>query len=74
MVMGKEMIKWLVRQSMGEELTASSAYHVRAIQAEQSGDGKTANLFKHIADEEDGHYNEFKKHLADIGLTIKPIL
>lgn len=71
-VMSKEMVKWLIRQSMGEELAASSAYHIRAIQAIQSGDDKTAKLFNHIADEEDGHFREFKARLA-FGWTIEPI-
>ena len=66
MAMGESMIKWLVRQSMGEELVASSAYHVRAIQAKQSGDITTAELFKHIADEEDGHYLDFRNRLLEL--------
>lgn len=60
-----EMIKWLIRQSMGEELIASSVYHTRAIQAAQSGDDKTAKLFLYIADEEDGHYQEFNQRLSE---------
>lgn len=64
--MREKMIKWLVRQSMGEELAASSVYRTRAIQAIQSGDDKTSELFNHVADEEDVHYREFRARLVQI--------
>jgi len=58
-VMQKEMVKWELRQSMGEELMASSVYHVRALHAKEAGDEETAKLYKQIAKEEDEHYQEF---------------
>ncbi|MBU1374295.1 MAG: hypothetical protein KJ820_16325 [Bacteroidetes bacterium] len=61
--MQKEMIKWQIRQSMGEELVASSVYHTRALTAREAGDEKTAKLYEHIAEEEDGHWVEFGKRL-----------
>jgi rubrerythrin len=61
-----ERVKWDLRQSMGEELTASSVYHIRAMTARGVGDEETAKLYEHIADEEDNHYIEFSKRFGEI--------
>lgn len=63
----KDMIKWQLRQSMGEELTAASAYMARAVQALDERDVETAELYSHIANEEETHYKEFHKRLEQLG-------
>jgi rubrerythrin len=45
-----------LRESMGEELTAANWYRRRAQHARAHGDNKTADLYEHIARDEDGHY------------------
>lgn len=51
---------------MGEELTASSVYHIRMISALESGDSVTAELYEHIAKEEDAHFLEFAHRLQTL--------
>lgn len=55
-----------LRQSMEEELSAARAYRDRAYLAYKGGDDVSAKLWSHIAEEEDGHYNEFKDRLSAI--------
>jgi len=45
--------------SMGEEHTAAAAYRMRARYARAMGDIETADLYEHIAQEEDVHEKEF---------------
>jgi rubrerythrin len=63
-----ENIQQGLQHSMGEELTASMWYQLRAKDAEARGDIKTAFLYRHIADEENVHYIEFNKRLTEITL------
>jgi len=49
--------------SMNEEMSASLDYRKRAEFAREHGDEVSAKLWIHIAEEEDGHYNEFKDRL-----------
>jgi rubrerythrin len=48
-------------QSMGEELTASMFYQLRARDARENGDITTAELYRHIAEEENQHFEEFNR-------------
>ena len=52
-----------LQQSMDEESLAATYYRNRAKYSRSQGDEITAKLFEHIAEEEDGHYNEFKDRL-----------
>ena len=52
--------------SMQEEAMASRLYRERAFFAQAKGDSKTAELYEHIAGEEDVHYKEFEKHLEEV--------
>jgi len=52
-----------IRQTMGEELTASMWYQLRAKNASEHGDHKTADLYNHIAREENQHYEQLNKRL-----------
>ncbi len=53
-------------QSMGEELTASMWYQLRARDARERGDHKTADLYSHIAIEENDHYVQFNRRRDEI--------
>lgn len=53
-------------QSMEEEITAEKWYRLRAEHARRQGDELTAELYEHIAGEEDGHYREFLKQTGKI--------
>jgi rubrerythrin len=53
-------------QSMGEELTASMWYQLRARDAKDKGDSKTAELYYHIAEEENLHYIELNRRREEI--------
>jgi len=53
-------------QSMGEELTASMWYQLRARDAKEKGDNITADLYNHIAIEENDHYVEFNRRREDL--------
>lgn len=55
-----------LQQSMDEEAAAGRAYRERAISARLEGDDVSARLWEHVADEEDGHYYEFKDRLNAI--------
>ena len=52
--------------SMNDEISASITYRKRAEFARSRGDEVSAKLWEHIAEEEDGHYNEFKDRLTTI--------
>lgn len=65
--MKEEMVKWQLRQSMGEELTASSVYHVRATQARQDGYITVAEVYEEIAEDEDSHFNMFQQKIQELG-------
>lgn len=66
--MQTERIKWQLRQSMGEELSAGSIYMVRAIEAKDAGDNVTATLYEELAhDELDDHYNKLVHRLNGLG-------
>ena len=56
-----------LKQSMEEEADAVKAYKKRAWLARSRGDEVSARLWEHIAEEENGHYNEFKDRLAVLG-------
>jgi rubrerythrin len=49
-----------LRQSMIEESTAANWYRRRGMDARLKGDTTTADLYEHIAQEEDQHHQEFK--------------
>ena len=53
-----------LEKSMAEERAAAEAYRYRAFYAHEEGDEVSVKLWQHIAEEEDGHYNEFKDRLA----------
>lgn len=59
-------VKSGLAQSMGEELTASMWYQLRAAHAKKNGDSKTADLFYHIADEETRHYIQFSQRREEL--------
>jgi rubrerythrin len=56
--------------SMVEERTASYWYHQRAEHARRQGDKDTAELYEHVAKEEDEHYEEFRKRTKELTLAI----
>jgi rubrerythrin len=51
--------------SMHEEQVAADFYRRRAAYSETQGDKKSAVLWRHVADEEDAHYEEFKGRLDE---------
>lgn len=57
-----------LQQSMAEESLAAANYRGRADYARAHGDEVSAKLWIHVAEEEDGHYDEFKDRLAALGL------
>lgn len=59
-----------LQDSMIEESTAAAWYRKRATDAQQKNDPTTAELYEHIAKEEDQHHQEFKARL-DIILGVK---
>jgi len=61
-----ETVSQGLQESMGEELTASMWYQLRARDAQGKGDNETARLYKHIAAEENTHLDEFNKRLIEI--------
>ncbi len=61
-----ETLEQGLSQSMGEELTAANWYRARAKNARENNDNTTAARYEHIASEEDGHYREFGKRLAEM--------
>jgi len=62
-----------IRESMAEELTAANWYRERAQNSIAKGDPVTADLYEHIAGEEDEHYGEFNGRLREIGEYGGPI-
>lgn len=62
-----------IRESMGEELTAANWYRERAQNSIAKGDPVTADLYEHIAGEEDAHYRDFNDRLGEIGEYGGPI-
>jgi rubrerythrin len=65
-------VKEGLAQSMGEELTASMWYQLRARKAQDEGDTKTAELYRHIAEEENQHYNEFSRRRNELFVKLSP--
>lgn len=61
---GMERIEKDLRSSMLEEDNAVTSYRERAEFARRYGDDISARLWEHIAEEESGHYNEFKDRLG----------
>lgn len=61
-----ETVSQGLQESMGEELTASMWYQLRARHAQGHGDGETARLYNHIAAEENRHLEEFNKRLIEV--------
>jgi rubrerythrin len=53
-------------KSEGDELKAAHDYRERAAYALSQGDTKTADLYEHIAKEEDKHYAEFTARKQEI--------
>jgi rubrerythrin len=52
-----------LRQSMIEESTAANWYRRRGMDTRLKGDTVTADLYEHIAREENQHYQQFKERL-----------
>lgn len=61
-----------LHKSMDEERYAVQVYKERADAARDEGDNVTAQLWEHIAEEERGHYNEFKDRLDARGPRPRP--
>lgn len=62
-----KLIGWIeeaLQESMAEELLAADSYRERATYAESKGDKKRAELWLHVASEEDQHYREFRDSLG----------
>jgi bacterioferritin (cytochrome b1) len=62
----KETIKADLRYSISEEQKAVSDYDKRAATAESYGDGKTVELYEHVAHEETVHEKEFQERLGEL--------
>jgi len=52
-----------LRESMVEEKTAADWYRRRGMDARLKSDTKTADLYEHVAKEEDHHHQEFKERV-----------
>jgi len=52
-----------LRESMVEESTAADWYRRRGMDARLKGDTKTADLYEHVAREENDHHREFKERV-----------
>ena len=61
------MVKWELRQSMGEELTPSSVYHIRALRARDAGFEEVAKAYEDVAADEDDHYAIFYEQFKKLG-------
>lgn len=60
-----------LNDSMIEESTAAAWYRKRAEDARRKNDPTTAEIYEHVAEEEDHHYQEFKERLqAIIGVKV----
>lgn len=55
-----------LHDSIVEESTAANWYRRRGMAARLKGDIKTADLYEHVAKEEDQHYQEFQERLTAI--------
>lgn len=55
-----------LQDSMVEEKTAADWYRRRGMDARLKGDIKTAELYEHVAQEEDEHYREFQERVAEL--------
>jgi len=55
-----------IQESMSEEVNASMWYQLRAKNAAENGDHKSANLYLHIAGQENHHYDELNKRLIEL--------
>jgi rubrerythrin len=62
-----------LRDSMVEESTAANWYRRRAVDAKAQGDTATAELYEHIAKEEDQHYQEFQERAKALKDEITPV-
>ncbi|MDD5510837.1 MAG: hypothetical protein PHI12_08505 [Dehalococcoidales bacterium] len=60
-----KIIQYL-KKSVDEEIMARKAYIDRALVARSVGDLDTANLFEHIAGEEEQHAIEFSQRVLDL--------
>lgn len=60
--------------SMVEESTAANWYRRRAVDAKAQGDILTADIYEHIAKEEDQHYQEFKERLNGLRHEVTPAI
>ncbi len=60
-----KMVSYLER-SIDEELQAVRDYSQRATIARTAGDNETAQLFEHIAKEEENHVKEFGDRIAPL--------
>jgi len=58
-----QTIKEGLRDSMIEESTAADWYRRRGMDARLKGDKETADLYEHVAREEDDHHREFKERV-----------
>ena len=61
-----DMVSYL-RRSINEELQAVRDYSQRAAIARNAGDSETAQLFEHIAKEEETHASEFRERREALG-------
>jgi rubrerythrin len=55
-----------LESSMSEETTAADWYRRRAEYSEAKGDKKSALLWREIAGEEDGHYQQFEERAKEV--------
>lgn len=58
-----------LQQSMNEEAAAAHAYRMRANYAYAVGDSISAELWNHIAGEEDGHFREFQERMNSLPVS-----
>jgi len=58
-----QTIKEGLRDSMIEESTAADWYRRRGMDARLKDDKETADLYEHVAREEDDHHREFKERV-----------
>lgn len=62
-----------IRESMVEESTAANWYSRRGIDARLKDEVLTADLYEHIAKEEDRHYQELRQRLNALRHEITPV-
>jgi rubrerythrin len=63
----KKLVIEDLNRSFMEEVIAEDNYRDRAKYADLSGDSKTAELYRHIAKEEDTHGIEFRERIYALG-------